>query len=132
MMKQNLSPVEISILDESDIFYSRQEAKIFAEKLGFSKVNQIKIATSVSEIVRNVVIFAEKGKIRIKQTKKGIEISVTDKGPGIKDLNLAMKDGHSSIKSLGIGLPGTKRVMDCFDITTEIGKGTKVVMGKNF
>ena len=128
---KNLSPIEFSISKESDVFYSRQEARVFAEKLGFSRVDQAKIATAVSEIVRNVVVFAEKGKITIKQTENGIEISVTDKGPGIKDLYHAMKDGYSTIKSLGVGLPGSKRIMDDFDIKTEPGKGTKVVMKKN-
>ncbi|MCG8430786.1 MAG: anti-sigma regulatory factor [Candidatus Omnitrophica bacterium] len=125
-----LRELNIAVKDDNDLVYIRQRAKGYANKCLFDSVNQTRIVTAVSEIIRNVVVFAESGKIKLKQIPGGIEITVTDKGPGIKDIQLALKDGFSTARSLGIGLPGARRLMDYFDIKSRPGKGTRVVMRK--
>lgn len=98
-------------------------------------VNQTKLLTAASEIVRNMLRYAGKGEVvcevlSVSILQTGIRLTFIDKGPGIKDISLAMKDGFSSGKSLGIGLPGAKRLVSVFDITSQVGKGTRVTITK--
>ncbi len=105
-----------------------------AARLGFSNTELTLIATAISEITRNIVEYAKCGELCLsiaqQGDKRGIVVIATDKGPGIPNIKLAMQDGYSTGHSLGLGLPGAKRLMDEFEIVSEVGKGTKVTMKK--
>jgi len=124
----------IQIENNMDLVKARQAVRIIALDLDYGIVNQTKLVTAVSELTRNVLMYAGKGEITIElietDTKKGLRITVTDKGPGIPDVDLAITDGFSTGKGLGKGLSGTKKLMDDFSIQTEVGKGTEVVIIK--
>lgn len=133
MMTLN-NKLTLHIRFEEDIIVARQKVREFAQAIGFQNMDIILIATAVSEITRNIIIYATKGEIEISRIvldhKKGIQIIASDNGPGIDNLALAMEDGYSTGNGLGLGLPGAKRLMDEFEITTEINKGTKIKMQK--
>jgi serine/threonine-protein kinase RsbT len=99
-----------------------------------SLVNQTKIITAASELARNMLKYAKGGKVTIEIVNRGrengIRLTFKDEGPGIPDVALAMKDGYSTGKSLGLGLPGTKRLVSEFNIESIVGKGTTVVVIK--
>ncbi len=124
----------VLINSEIDIVTARQQGRALAAQLGFSSTELTLIATAISEIVRNIIEYARRGEICLSiiqnGDKRGILVIATDKGPGIPNIKLAMQDGYSTGKSLGLGLPGAKRLMDEFDIVSEVGKGTKVTMKK--
>ncbi len=124
----------VKIENNMDLVKARQAVRTLALDLGYGIVNQTKLVTAVSELTRNVLLYAGKGEINIELiesgTKKGLKITVTDEGPGIPDVDLAITDGYSSSKGLGKGLSGTKKLMDDFSIKTEVGKGTEVVIIK--
>lgn len=126
--------VRIPILRESDIVIARQKARALAAELGFSSCDQTLIATAISEIARNIVSYAERGEVSLgvlqNGQRPGLSITVVDEGPGIADLEQAMQDGYSTSGSLGLGLPGAKRMMDDFEISSEPGKGTTIRMRK--
>jgi serine/threonine-protein kinase RsbT len=92
------------------------------------------VATAISEISRNILVYAQRGEIVITQLKEwnrsGILVVARDSGPGIGNIELAMQDGYSTGKSLGLGLPGAKRLMDEFSIESTIGAGTTITMKK--
>ncbi|MDI6777292.1 MAG: anti-sigma regulatory factor [Syntrophales bacterium] len=123
---------EVSIKSSEDIILARQAAREMAKRLGFGLADQTRITTAVSELSRNIYLFAGTGRLVIKalsqSNRKGMEIVAEDRGPGIPDIELAMQDGYSTNKSLGQGLPGTKRLMDEFEIKSEVGKGTAVTI----
>ena len=120
----------MKIEKEQDVVPFRNRVKEFAVKIGMGLVNQTKLITAASELVRNMLKYAGGGSVLIEAITQGrdngIRLTFQDNGPGIKDIALAMKDGYSSGKSLGIGLPGTKRLVNEFDIKSEVGKGTTV------
>jgi len=124
----------IQIESNMDLVKARQAVRTLALDLDYGIVNQTKLVTAVSELTRNVLLYAGKGEINIELiesgTKKGLKITVTDEGPGIPDIDLAITDGYSTSKGLGKGLSGTKKLMDDFSIQTEVGKGTEVVIIK--
>ncbi len=124
----------IQIENNIDLVKARQVVRAIAKDLNFNIVNQTKLITAVSELTRNVLIYSGKGKIVIElletDINKGLRITVTDDGPGIPDIDLAITDGYSTSKGLGKGLSGTKRLMDDFSIQSEVGKGTEVVIIK--
>jgi serine/threonine-protein kinase RsbT len=101
---------------------------------GFSAVDSTLIATAISELARNIVSYARKGEIVLQSLKdsrrKGVLIIASDNGPGIPDLRLALRDGFSTSGSLGLGLPGVKRLVDEFQIASSIGQGTVVKVTK--
>ena len=113
---------------------ARQQGRALATKLGFNGSDLALIATSISEVARNIVDHAKRGEIVLapvhQGNKHGIAVIARDEGPGIPDVSLAMQYGYSSRKGLGVGLPGAKWLMDEFDIESEVGKGTTVVMKK--
>jgi serine/threonine-protein kinase RsbT len=125
---------QIKITHEVDIAVATSEAMSMAAAGGFKKTEQFMIATAVSELARNIYRYANKGEINIKfleqKHKKGIEIVAHDSGPGIEDIGKAMTDHFSTSGSLGLGLPGVKRLMDDFEIESDIGKGTKITAVK--
>lgn len=118
---------------ESDILIARQTGRTMAGRVGFTATDTVLIATAISEIARNMLEHAGGGVMYLRvllSPRAGMEIEAEDKGPGIKDVELAMRDGYSTTGGLGLGLPGAKRLMDEFSIITTPGDGTTVVMRK--
>ena len=126
--------VHVRIERETDIVTARQKGRELANALGFSTTDQTIIALAISEIARNIVSYAQRGDVTLSRVesaeRRGIMIVARDEGPGIADIALAMRDGYSSARSLWVGLPGAKRVMDEFDLTSTLGQGTTVTMKK--
>lgn len=125
--------VRISITRESDIVVARQTGRALAAELGFSSCDQTLVATAISEIARNIINYAIKGELLlsvVKNGQEGISITASDEGPGIRNIEQAMQNGYSSSGSLGLGLPGAKRLMDEFEIESQPGKGTTIRMKK--
>jgi serine/threonine-protein kinase RsbT len=120
----------IKVCSDADIVLARQKARGLARELGFSASDLVMIATALSELARNIVEYARCGEIvlgRVEQgNRRGFVIIARDRGPGIADLELAMQDGYSTGGGLGLGLPGTQRLMDEFEITSCVGQGTTV------
>lgn len=133
-MKNYNALQKVDIQSDSDIVSARHFARLLAEKAGFSSSERAVIAAAISELARNIVSYAKKGTISFglisENKKKGIVIIAEDSGPGIQDIMLAMQDGYSSSNSLGLGLPGVKRLMDTFEIISELGKGTSITVKK--
>jgi len=121
-------PDKIQIKAEDDILKTRQVVREVSDLMGFSIVNQTRLITAVSELVRNALKYAGKGTMTLKKIEKseniGLMITVTDSGQGIPDIELAMKDGYSTSRGIGLGLGGAKRLVDEFKISSTVGKGT--------
>lgn len=119
---------------EQDVVPFRSRIKEQATKIRMGLVNQTKLITAASELVRNMLRYAGGGNVTIEVVSKGrdngIRLSFKDQGPGIPDISMALKDGFSTGKSLGLGLPGAKRLVNEFNIKSEAGKGTEVVIIK--
>ncbi|WCK55842.1 ATP-binding protein [Aneurinibacillus sp. Ricciae_BoGa-3] len=122
--------IQLPIETEEDVIMAATLGKSIARDMGFSLVDQTKIAVSISELTRNVINYANRGKIRIHDKDTYLEIIVEDSGPGIEDVVEAMKDGVTTGKGLGLGLSGTKRLMDEFILQTEVGIGTTITIKK--
>jgi serine/threonine-protein kinase RsbT len=125
----------LPILKTQDVILARQAGREIANAMGFSSVDGTRIATAISEITRNVVQHAgASGEIRFyavdETAGKGLRIVVEDKGRGIAELDKAMQDDYSTTGSLGAGLPGSRRIMDEFEISSRVGAGTVVSMTK--
>jgi len=124
--------IRVPIEREEDVVVARQKGRELAAAAGFSVTDRTIIALAISEIARNIVSYAYRGKLTLRQLDDGIRTGILiiaeDEGPGIADIELAMRDGYSTAKSLGVGLPGTKRIMDEFELTSTPGKGTKITM----
>lgn len=124
----------IIIASDGDVVAARQTGREVAALSGFKGSDLTLIALAISEIARNIVSYAGRGEVDISSIqangRRGILIVAQDAGPGIPDLDKAMQDGYSTQKSLGLGLPGAKRVMDDFEITSKVGIGTTVKMRK--
>jgi serine/threonine-protein kinase RsbT len=132
-----LAETRLPIAGEDDIVASRQRARELARQLGFGAVDQSRIATAVSELTRNVVRYATagRGEVIVREASRperaaGIEIVVADEGPGIVDLEQAMSDGFTSGAGMGMGLPGTRRLMDEMEVESGPGRGTVVTIRK--
>ena len=126
--------IRVPINSDQDIVLARQKGRAMAVDAGFSAVDSTLIATAISELARNIVSYARKGEIVLQSLKdsrrKGVLIIASDNGPGIPDLRLALRDGFSTSGSLGLGLPGVKRLVDEFQIASSIGQGTVVKVTK--
>ena len=118
------------IVKEQDVVLFRNRVKEYAMKIGMGLVNQTKLITAASELVRNMLKYACGGSILIEVVSKGrengIRLTFRDKGPGISNIPQAMKDGFTTGKSLGLGLPGARRLVSEFDIKSIVGEGTTV------
>ena len=129
-----MSERRISIEREVDIIAARQAGRQLAVQLGFSSTDQTLIATAISEVARNILIYAQRGEIVldhvVEGARNGICVIAADQGPGIENIELALRDGYSTKNSLGLGLPGARRLMDDFDLASELGQGTRVTMKK--
>jgi serine/threonine-protein kinase RsbT len=126
--------VRVAVSSDSDIVEARQQGRELATKLGFSSTDLTLIVTAISEIARNIVVYAHHGEIILRSVRnsyqKGIVVVARDSGPGIADVQSAMRDAYSTGEGLGLGLPGAKRLMDEFEIDSEVDKGTTITMTK--
>jgi serine/threonine-protein kinase RsbT len=124
----------VAINRDSDIVDARQKGRELAAQVGFSGTDLTLIATAISEIARNIIVYAQKGEITLgiieRAGKRGVIVVARDEGPGIPDVDQAMRDGYSTGKSLGLGLPGARRLVDEFEIVSNVGEGTTVTMRK--
>lgn len=120
----------VTIINEWDIVAARQIGRNVAKELGFGTVDQARITTAISELARNIYLYAGKGQICIDKLndagKAGLRIHAADNGPGISDIRQVMEDGFSTSGGLGAGLPGVKRLVDDFHIESETGSGTQI------
>jgi serine/threonine-protein kinase RsbT len=126
--------IRIPIHTDKDIVSARQKGRTLALSLGFSEIDSTLVATAISELARNIVTYAKKGEIRIQANGNSrgpcIEVIARDRGAGISNIKLALQDGFSTSGSLGLGLPGVKRLVDEFEIVSNVGKGTVVKFKK--
>lgn len=126
--------IRVQVRSDADVMAARQQAKAMAVAVGFSSFEQAVIATALSELARNIVDHAGEGEIVLGTTdeagRRGICIVARDDGPGIPDMELALRDGYSTSGGLGLGLPGVRRLMDEFEISSTVGKGTRVSVRK--
>ncbi len=124
----------IQVERELDVVTARQKGRELAASIGFSSTDQTLLATAISEVARNIVSYAGKGTILLRAIdeggRRGLLIVADDRGPGIENIELAMRDGYSTGKSLGLGLPGAKRIVDAFELLSTKGRGTTVTMKK--
>ncbi|WP_110926396.1 anti-sigma regulatory factor [Bacillus massiliglaciei] len=124
----------VKIINEWDIVAARQLGRNFAKEQGFGVVDQARITTAISELARNIYLYAGEGSVSIEKIynngKAGLRIIAEDQGPGIKDIRKVLEDGFTTSGGLGAGLPGAKRLMDEFDIESIPGKGTKITITK--
>ena len=125
---------QIAIRDESDIPMVRKQLRAVGRAAGLDEVALAAMATAVSEVARNIVVHAGSGEIVLRVTKEGDRRGVVaiarDVGPGIGDLERAMQDGYSTGNSLGVGLPGARRLFDAFELESTVGVGTTVTLKK--
>jgi serine/threonine-protein kinase RsbT len=130
----SLNKDNMPVMREQDVVSLRNRVKEYAVKIKMGLVNQTKLITAASELVRNMLRYGGGGNVLIEVVSRGrdngVRLTFKDDGPGIADINLALKDGFTTGKSLGLGLPGTKRLVNEFDIKSEVGKGTKVTIIK--
>jgi serine/threonine-protein kinase RsbT len=126
--------IRVAINSDQDIVLARQKGRALAIELGFSAVDATFIATAVSELARNILAYARRGEIALRAVhgpnRRGIQVVASDDGPGIPDIHQALRDGFSTSGSLGLGLPGVRRLMDEFGMTSQLGQGTTVTVKK--
>lgn len=124
----------IEIITEWDIVAARQLGRNEAKEIGFGTVDQARITTAISELARNIYLYALAGEIIIERIsdgeKEGIRVIAADKGQGIVDIKKVMEDGYSTSGGLGAGLPGVKRLMDDLNIQSDVGRGTIITAEK--
>jgi serine/threonine-protein kinase RsbT len=124
----------VAIGSDEDLVPARAEARALAERLGFSRTDATLIATAISEIARNIVVHVGQGEIELRpveeESRRGLVVTAHDDGPGIRDVDAALRDGYAGRGGLGLGLPGARRLMDDFDVVSQPGRGTTVTMTK--
>ncbi len=124
----------MSIQAASDVVLVRQAVRQLAVELGFSLVDQTKIVTAASELARNTLDYGGGGTVKLEGLQEGIRrglrLTFEDQGPGIPDIELALKDGYTTGGGLGMGLSGTKRLVNEFNIVSQVGKGTCITITK--
>jgi serine/threonine-protein kinase RsbT len=127
-------PIRVPVRVDGDIVTARQQGRSLAEQVGFDGSDLTCIATAISELGRNMLRYAGSGEVILRPahvgSKHGMIVIAHDEGPGIPDIALAMQDGYSTSNSLGLGLPGTRRLMDEFEIESAVGRGTTVTVKK--
>jgi serine/threonine-protein kinase RsbT len=126
--------VRVAITGDGDVIAARQTGRVLSLRMGFSSAEATIVATAISELARNIVLYASRGEIAIRAERRGVRVGLTvvarDRGPGIPDVGRAMQDGYSSGGRLGVGLPGVRRLMDDFQISSSAGDGTTVTATK--
>ena len=122
------------IAADTDVVQARQAGRELAAEVGFSAGDQTVIAAAISEIARNILMYAKRGEVRFTKvvdgTRQGLIVVAEDDGPGIRDVSRAMQDGYSTSGGLGLGLPGARRLMDDFEVVSAPGQGTRITMRK--
>jgi serine/threonine-protein kinase RsbT len=126
--------LRLPIVADVDVVQARQRGRELAAGAGFSIGDQTVIAAAISEIARNILTYAKQGEIQVgvvtNGDRQGVVVVGRDHGPGIPDLARALQDGYSTSGGLGLGLPGARRLMDDFEVTSVVGQGTTVTMKK--
>lgn len=124
--------IEILLSCDEDVILARQKIRAVAQDLGFSMLDQTRIVTAASELARNIVVHGKGGTVQVEllSPRLGLRVIFADQGPGIVDVGQALREGYSSVGSMGLGLSGAKRLVDEFDIATVPGKGTTVTVVK--
>ena len=124
----------IPVRSDADVVFARQKGRELAAALGFGPTDLTLVATAISELTRNIVLYAKRGRIVLKSIERdgtlGIMVVARDDGPGIPNVARALESGFSTSGGLGLGLPGVKRLTDEFDIVSEVGRGTTVTVKK--
>jgi serine/threonine-protein kinase RsbT len=119
---------------EGDVVLVRQAVRKWAAELGFSLVDQTKVVTAASELARNVLVHGGGGEARLEMLeegrRKGLRLTFEDRGPGIPDIELALRDGYTTGRGLGLGLGGSRRLVNEFEIVSRVGEGTRVTITK--
>jgi serine/threonine-protein kinase RsbT len=126
--------IKVPIISDSDIVTARQKGREMTTRLGFTSTDSTLIATAISELARNIVLYARQGEIILsiaeEDSLRGIKVIARDEGPGIPDIERALEEGFSTSRSLGMGLSGVRRLVDEFKIVSEVGSGTTVTVKK--
>ena len=126
--------IQVEVATDADTVEARAAGRSLAAQLGFSRTDATLIATAISEVSRNILVHAGRGVIELhgvyERDRCGVVVVARDSGPGIADLELALQDGWGSPGGLGLGLPGARRLVDDFEIESEVGAGTTVTMTK--
>lgn len=124
--------IEVLLASDEDVILARQKIRSVAQEIGFSMLDQTRIVTAASELARNIVVHGKSGKVMVENLtpRPGIRVVFSDQGPGIADVDQAMKEGFSTAGSLGLGLSGARRLVDEFTIESSPGKGTTVTVVK--
>jgi serine/threonine-protein kinase RsbT len=124
----------VTIRSDLDIVAARMAARDMARAIGFGAIDQARIATATSELARNIFVYAGEGSVTIypveRDTHSGVEIIFNDRGPGIADVEQVLKDGFTTAGTMGMGLPGARRLMDELELTSTVGEGTTVTCRK--
>jgi len=124
----------VPIRTDADIVQARQKGREMATRLGFASTDLVLITTAISELARNILLYAKDGEIMVKALnsgeRNGILLVARDQGPGIPNIDLAMQGGYSTSGNLGLGLPGVRRLMDEMDIESKVGTGTTITARK--
>ncbi|MDV2686507.1 anti-sigma regulatory factor [Alkalihalophilus sp. As8PL] len=128
----------VEVKNEWGIVAARQAGRTLSKEIGFGSVDQARITTAISELARNIYLYAQRGEICLELIEapsktgmiKGIQVIAKDQGPGISDIRQVMVDGFTTSSGMGAGLPGVKRLMDEFSIDSEVGEGTVITTTK--
>ena len=124
----------LSLRSSADVLAARQITRLWAVELGFSLVEQTKIVTATSELARNALDYGGGGTVRIEAVqqglRRGLRLTFEDSGPGIPDVELALTDGYTTGGGLGLGLGGSRRLVNEFDIFSRVGEGTRITITK--
>jgi serine/threonine-protein kinase RsbT len=122
----------IEVASDADIVPARARGRALAGELGFSRTDATLVASAISEIARNIVVHAGHGEIELKPAyrpdRRGVVVIARDEGPGIRDVDAALREGSGTKGGLGLGLPGVQRIMDEFAIESEPNRGTTITM----
>ncbi|MEW6673731.1 MAG: anti-sigma regulatory factor [Thermodesulfobacteriota bacterium] len=124
--------IEVLLTCDEDVILARQKIRTLSTEIGFGMLDQTRIVTAASELARNIIVHAGRGKVVAESLapRPGVRVLFIDQGPGIRDLDTVMQEGYSSVGSLGMGLKGAKRLVDEFDIKTQAGAGTTITIVK--
>ena len=124
----------VPLRDSNDVVQARQVVRQWAAQLGFSLVDQTKLVTAASELARNTVTYGQGGDLQLEaltdNSRTGLRLIFEDNGPGIPDIELALKDGYSSGSGLGLGLGGARRLSNEFEIDSKPGRGTRIMIAR--
>jgi serine/threonine-protein kinase RsbT len=126
-----VSTENVPVMVEPDVVAVRRRVRKLSAKLGFSLVDQTKVVTAASELARNTIIYGGGGTLQLEilnGPRTGLRLTFEDNGPGIPDIELALRDGFTTGSGLGLGLGGAKRLVNDFEIASRIGEGTKVII----